>query len=91
MTEVVVFLVDHVMKFNELVEIEIKMKFRFVHIAGTNKLTVTWLEGYVYAYIYYCDLRYLSASITRGEFDLFVRPSAVTYYYKYKYTYGVHA
>ncbi len=37
-----------------------------------HKLAVTWLEGYVYAYIFYCNWRSLSASITRGEFDLFV-------------------
>ncbi len=69
-----------------------------VHLTckSDKKLAVTWLEGYVYAYIYiyiyffFCDYRSLSASITHGEFDLFVRPSAATYCYKCKYTYGVH-
>ncbi len=45
---------------------------------------------HIYIYFFFCDYRSLSASITHGEFDLFVRPSAATYCYKCKYTYGVH-
>ncbi len=57
---------------------------------GCDKLAVTWLEGCVCAYIFFCDWGSLSASITRGEFDLFVGPRAATYYYNCNYTYYVY-
>ncbi len=45
---------------------------------------------FFFFYYYYCDWRSMSASITRGEFDLFIGPSAATYYYNCTYTYDVY-
>ncbi len=64
------------------------MKLQYDRLAGTR------LEGYIniyiYIYIFHCDYRSPSASITHGEFDLFVGPRATTYYYKSMYTYCVY-